>query len=422
MIPPTRRRWSILALCALVTLTGILLMPPLLSLLAGDLHWTSRVALWTAACPMTLIGLVMTGCALVVPGGLFEAIRRGAGRFPRLAAAAAGLGFTLAILGVAECCFYLLDAGETGPEVLTRDGPSHFIGDDLLGYAVAPGSAMTSYKAIDGRVAYDVVYTIDAEGHRITPSSSPDATRDVVIFFGCSNTFGEGVHDDETLPYYVGLNLQDHAIINAAFRGYGPQQMLAMLEDGRLDAALEGRSVTAVYLFIDAHVQRAIGSMAVVTAWGADMPRYVLDASGQPQLMGSFRSSRPFVNALYAIASKSNILRHYRVELPPRSDAQFLLTARLIEASALRIANIADESHFYVVLHPSVKTGELLKPHLEGTGVEVLDYTGLWSPDDTRYAIEGDWHPTPLAHRTLADKLAADIASHANVITRAARP
>src|SRR5207244_921169 len=39
----------------------------------------------------------------------------------------------------------------------------------------------------------------------------------------------------------------------------------------------------------------------------------------------------------------------------------------------------------------------------------VLDFTGLWASGDTRYMIEGDWHPTPLAHGTLAGKLSEAI-------------
>ena len=88
-----------------------------------------------------------------------------------------------------------------------------------------------------------------------------------MVFFGGSNTFGEGVEDNQTMPFFFAAAAPDTAVYNYGFCGYGPQQMLALLEDHRIDPLIDGRDVIGVYLFIDAHVQRAVGSMVVVTTW-----------------------------------------------------------------------------------------------------------------------------------------------------------
>jgi hypothetical protein len=41
--------------------------------------------------------------------------------------------------------------------------------------------------------------------------------------------------------------------------------------------------------------------------------------------------------------------------------------------------------------------------------IQVLDYRGLWKRNDPAYQIQGDWHPTPLAHKTIAEKLVTDL-------------
>jgi hypothetical protein len=390
---------------------SVAIAPPVFSWIRGPLKWTDVDVHWTFAAAFASLGAILLVGGARSSGNPKADVRHLMTRAPRRLALAIGIVFSLMVLGGAEGVCYLLQLREHAPAEVLTDSESHYAGDDLLGYRLAPESRMQSKKEVDGKTIYDVVYTADSAGRRVTASSGPESSEEVVLFFGDSNTFGEGVNDDETMPYDVGLLVPGAAIYNYGFRGYGPQQMLAMLEDGRLDSLMKGRSVTAVYLFIDAHVQRAIGSMVVVTAWGADMPRYVLDSDDRPVLEGSFRSSRPITNWLYALASKSYLLSRFHIDLPPPAERHFHLTARIIEASAARIAAKAARTRFVVALHPTVKTGGNLKREFADPNVRVLDYAGLWASDDTHYLIEGDWHPTPLAHRTLAGKLVDDVFS-----------
>lgn len=74
-----------------------------------------------------------------------------------------------------------------------------FLTDDPdLGYRILPLERRLEsvLKRADGSVIYDVGYSIDRNGLRVTAEGKPPA----VWFFGDSFTFGEGVEDDETLP------------------------------------------------------------------------------------------------------------------------------------------------------------------------------------------------------------------------------
>jgi hypothetical protein len=115
----------------------------------------------------------------------------------------------------------------------------------------------------DGRVVYDVLYTIGADGLRPTPGN-PRAP--AFLFFGDSCTFGEGVEDDETMPVAFARALDVPANVrNFGFHGYGPHQMVRELEVGRVDALVPGGVQEAEHApeFVAEYVKRTpLGRMA----------------------------------------------------------------------------------------------------------------------------------------------------------------
>jgi hypothetical protein len=97
---------------------------------------------------------------------------------------------------------------------------------------VQPRSGVHRFKKLTaaGDVIYDVTYTIGSDGFRV--ADNPDA-RNRVNFFGCSFTFGEGLNDNETLPYLVSKTMEGVSSKNFGFHGYGPHQALAILQSDR---------------------------------------------------------------------------------------------------------------------------------------------------------------------------------------------
>jgi hypothetical protein len=165
----------------------------------------------------------------------------------------------------------------------TSDGAAyqHLRHDETLGYAAKPGvfRALKTY-AFGRRVVYDVKYSIEPSGVRHTPIA---ATGPTAFFFGDSFMFGEGVNDDETLPFAFSV-ASGMRVVNFGLNGYGPHQMLRSLE---LD--LPGRSgfvlpKFVVYLAIPQHIKRAAG----YSAWDRAGPLYEVQ-NGRAQFVGSFR-------------------------------------------------------------------------------------------------------------------------------------
>lgn len=53
-----------------------------------------------------------------------------------------------------------------------------------------------------------ITYTIDTSGFRVYPDIGDITTKQSIFFFGCSNMFGTGLADDETLPHMMYAKLK----------------------------------------------------------------------------------------------------------------------------------------------------------------------------------------------------------------------
>src|SRR5262249_57342694 len=73
-----------------------------------------------------------------------------------------------------------------------------------LGYVLVPSVVAHHRRDDRSTQSSSVTYEIDDRGRRRTPSPSRPARSSFVLFFGDSNTFGEGLDQTDTLPYYTG--------------------------------------------------------------------------------------------------------------------------------------------------------------------------------------------------------------------------
>ena len=289
----------------------------------------------------------------------------------------------------------------------------YVLDDPILGYRPRPGMRATATKHVNDQLVYDVAYTINDDGWRETPqTAAADDNPPLVLCFGGSNMFGEGVNDHEALPAQIARLRPAAQVVNCAFSGYGPNQMLAMIETGRLDDLVRGRDVVAVYLYIDAHVTRVAGSMVPVSIWTGPTPCYEMNDAGQAVRRGSFLEHRRIRSWLYALLSRSNLVRYFAIDLPTMGDRHYALTARVVEQAGEALTRRSAQCRLYMMPIPVAQTYDRLTDQLQNDQVTVLDYRGLWSGDDPDYYIPLDWHPTPLAHRTLAQRLVEDILPH----------
>lgn len=102
--------------------------------------------------------------------------------------------------------------------------------DDTLGWALRPDFIATnSFSIPRKKLHHEYTVTTDGDGRRIT-SQADHTGKPVISVYGCSNTFGWGLDDDETYLWKVQADHPDHQVLNYGVSGYSLYQMLLRME------------------------------------------------------------------------------------------------------------------------------------------------------------------------------------------------
>jgi hypothetical protein len=330
----------------------------------------------------------------------------------RGAALVLGCFLALLFLGIAEFAARVILSKQERP--FDRKYPSSYFVTDAHGIIKAnPGGhyRSSSRRTKDGSVIYDVAYTTDQFGRRLTPTASPEPRSRHLIFFGCSFTFGEGVQDGETIPAQAALGLAGHQPHNYGFHGHGTSHMLRKMQSQTLQHEVSEKEGALVYLFLDFHISRVIGSMRWVAGSGKLHPYYDLNARGHVADEGSFVQGRPFLQRVYERFSKSALLGLFGVDFPPViADRHIHLTARIIGEARDHYREQFPLGEFYVVIYPSSLHGDKLVRELKDRDIKILDYSKLFDRHDPKYILAAeDHHPNALAYELVGRRLAHDL-------------
>jgi hypothetical protein len=294
------------------------------------------------------------------------------------------------------------------------NGKDYYVADARLGYRLVPDNVARHRKTVDGRTVYDVTYRIDPFGRRETPRPSAAAPDRFLLFFGGSNTFGEGLGQDETLPYHVTRAAPRFRAYNYGLHGYGLAQMLDLLQTRDLARELEEDRGAALYYFIPDHMARLVGASNVSPTWGRHFSQYVATPDGGLRYVGNFDDGRHWTTFAYALLARSNIVRHFGLVLPTSyDDADFKLAARTAVESVRRLQAQVALDRFAVVLSPA--TGERQRritrrfaQALESLGIEYIDLSQTLDLNDPRNRVAADdYHQSGAANAVLAAHLAA---------------
>ena len=285
-----------------------------------------------------------------------------------------------------------------------RDG-GYFVDDAVLGYAPRPGITVNSTELVDGKPIYSVSYGIDEKGLRRVPQPTGRPSGSVV-FFGCSVTFGEGLEDDETLPSLVAAALRDrYRVYNFGFHGYGPHQMLAAIESGRMEGIVEEPPVVVVYQALSHHIERAAGR----TDWDRHGPRYRLREDGSVERAGFFNEERsPFASLAHRWLERALVYRQLFGSERPMRKEDLALMVGIVLAARDQIHASHPDARFEVLLWGRQEDGRSRKidEALRQAGVSVHRVREIlpgYEEDPVRYQLSPfDQHPNAAAQQILS--------------------
>ncbi len=288
--------------------------------------------------------------------------------------------------------------------------------DDLLGYAPARNAHVTARKLYGDSIIYDVTYTTDRHGLRITVPPAIGA-RECVVFFGDSITFGEGVEDSEDFPYLVSKRLAGrYATYNFAFSGYGPHQMLATLQSGRIGKIADCTPKYFFYLCIPDHAARVAG----LYDWDRHGPRFVLEPDGTVVQRGHFDDPDPVFGIpvtgwIRDLLHSSAIWQRFFGSGKGIDSADISLLVAVINQSARTARERYPGSTFEVILWDGGDKSQVeqIERGLKTDGIREQRMTGV-VPDfyahSDRYVLSPhDLHPNATFHRIMADFISAEV-------------
>jgi len=261
---------------------------------------------------------------------------------------------------------------------------------------------------------FEMISTTDAMGRRLTPvrkSKQPDRH---LVFFGCSNTYGEGVGQEETLPFYTADATSRYRSYNLGITGgsiadaWAYTHVLDLLED------IPEKNGYAFYIFIDAHIARYKGDLTNLTGWIEKRPLVRPDKDGHVQFLGRHGDVNPIMTLLSKWVKKSYLLNALHFNLPPLQEQDFKDYVHVV--SEVRDAyekKFGKENPFVFVFYFQYARNYApkLKPLLDQVGIRYLDYSGfdLQQLSDQYLHIKYDGHPNALAHKLVGELIAKDL-------------
>jgi hypothetical protein len=326
------------------------------------------------------------------------------------------LGIAMLVGGATEAYFTWFGASLTRKnEIQTREwslrGGDYYVADAARGYAVGPDVKKRVKKTLEDKVIYDVVYSTNGQGLRIAPHDVKETHQERsevfqnVIFLGDSFIFGEGLNDEETIPYlFEELSGGQCRTYNFGFHGYGAQQMLRIIETGLLDKTVSNQQpMVVVYGALLQHIERASGRMI----WDAKVPRYRLSPSGVAEFVGTFADDPNLEENL----KRSRSLSDPRAQLiagltgPARTQEDIKLFVQMVFQARDSLAK-KHQARFYVLVWPlGDKDASAVVSALQKGGIEVISTDQVFKeyPEPPeKYRIELDNHPTKLATERIA--------------------
>ncbi|OGX33790.1 MAG: hypothetical protein A3C36_06295 [Omnitrophica WOR_2 bacterium RIFCSPHIGHO2_02_FULL_52_10] len=328
-------------------------------------------------------------------------------------AALFGIILCFCLILFAEVCLWAIDRlTQDNRQQLDRVYAQDYRQTDENGIPMAKtGSHRSFLKNMDtGEYIYDVNYTIDEFGRRVTIVPGREQRDQYILFMGCSFMYGEGVQDNETLPFHVGRMTTEYLPYNYAFHGLGPFDLLAKLENLDLRSQVQEKDGLLIYLFMDDHVKRVTGAMSVMK-WKGNQVYYAVDHQGDFVRHGSFNTGRSFLTPLYKILLKSRILRYFNVDIPKIGTSHIELTAKVIEAMKNEYQKKFGSEKFYVFIKSKSWIGQRLAEQLDARGIKNFNIESIFADGDRElYRLSADdGHPSALAQQMMAEKIVQDL-------------
>lgn len=284
----------------------------------------------------------------------------------------------------------------TGPSVLS----------DTLGVRARSNWHM-AWVPLKDNVRYDTVtISTDSLGRRITPLVDSLPRSRYALFLGCSYTYGDGVSDNQTLPYYFQTLSPEYRAYNYGYMAYSPLHMLARLQQGTLEREILQKDGFAVYTLINDQLDRVIPATRWIELTQGKFP--YLDEKTM-QTGGVFADKRRVYTQAVLRFQGTGLQQIMKWGYPrTHTTAHYQLLVDIIKKSEEEYKRRFGNDHFYVVVFPGNPLSAETKRMFDEKGIKYFDYSGLMSITDNMLPFDNA-HPAPQVYEKVAQRLSEDI-------------
>lgn len=286
-------------------------------------------------------------------------------------------------------------------------GEIYSLPDENTFYKMEPNQAAERFMLCNGDTAWKAFTTIDSLGRRKNPIASGKMGQHHANFFGCSFTFGDGLNDHQTLPYYYTLNSDTLSYAyNYGYNGYGPNHILALLQSKNIRKEVSQSKGFGAFVYMYDHPGRVTCDIKHATYDYITGPYYDFDEANNLIRKGNFKKNRYLTTKIYRILFRSNLLKFFKINYPTQQQ-QYQLSAAIINQMAFEYKKQFPSDPFFLIIYPSTST-EILE-HINIDEIEVLDYSQLFDLDNYHVVPNIDFHPNEKANKMVADQLYKDL-------------
>ena len=310
-----------------------------------------------------------------------------------------------------------------------------YVNDDKLGYKHLPQS--TGYRLLGFR---DIIIYHDENGNRIPQGYKHTGKSPLIVYLGCSVSYGDAVFADSTFAYLLSQKLGGD-YINASASGYGLSQMVLKAE--KIIPTLKPDYVVTQYTSWLAHrsmsqYQNFLGGTFPIPYFsdqGLEMPVFSPQGLKIPlaNFFGTPRSIWDFIKFFVGVAPV--LIYEDIMELVVKAKTLFGITPppstdelKVEEMGYSRIANLCEQYGakmlvwttgtgygYRTKLPPRIVYNRkipivyadtaLIRLHNINNGDPYSRLYGHWYKPNGRDSVLADGHPNPYAHQIIAHEM-----------------
>ncbi len=277
--------------------------------------------------------------------------------------------------------------------------------DDTLGYKAKVNWHLRWQPSKESRV---LNFSTDTLSRRIIPTndSLKSGINKYALFLGCSYTYGDGVSDDETMPYFFEQKAQHYLAQNYGFMGYSLLQSLAIFQHRNLRKEIKEPEGFAVYTYINDQIDRVIPASRWIELMKGRFPNLIHQSMTTD---GIFLKKHHVLYDFTHWVGNTNIAQYFRIGYPKNhNDTHYQLVVDVLKKTKAEYKSQFKNDNFYIIIFPGSHLEPTMKTMFDRSGIKYFDYSKLLDLEKNYLPFDSA-HPKGEVYKLVMDKFYSDL-------------